>query len=342
MKENLVDKPLFRLFIPIPLGILVYFVLLLINDDLSVLEESFISQELFFCIGLTYATFEINRLSNKILAKWNLSSNLLIVGSFVFNILLTILLTYVALSVYFIYIVGFSSFSISSNEMQSFGLIMGMISVLYNMIYLGYYYLNKQNEEQFTNEQILKDQIEFELKSYQSELRPNLFFDSLESAIDLLHENPDEAEYFLDKLAMVYRYVLLNREKSLIDIHAEIKASKELLYLLNKKYDGHISLKADIDAENSLVVPGTLPNLLEEIVNSTIISRTRPLRISYFIEDGYLNIRYELNDRLNPQLENTFKQLQDGYTAVTDQPLMKVQAYGECYYKIPLISDNVA
>lgn len=343
MSQNLVNRALFRLFVPIPMGALVYLVLLMINDNLIQIESSFISQELFFCVALAYVILETNRLALVIGQKW-LDDN---VGSYAvaagINLALSILVVWISLYIYFVNILGYPSLSAFQNELKSFGLIYGSISLLYNMLFTSHAFLNKRNDSQFEQEQTLRDQLEYELNSYQNELKPTLFFESLESAILLLHENADEAEYFLDKLAMVYRYVLLNRDKETIGLQQDLKATEDLVYLLNTRHNNEINFDSTVDKERFLVLPGTLPGLVEDIVSTTLISRNQPLNISVYAEDGYLNIKHKLNDRLNKQASTqaAFYELQHAYAIQSDNPVMKVRAYGEVFYKIPLI-DEVA
>jgi len=344
MKTNIINTPVFRMFIPIPYGILVYLLLLLINDNLSQLEYAFLSEELIFCVTLSFAVFETNRLSLKFSEKKaNIEFSRLLIRVSI-NLVITLLLVWAALLFYFVVVLKYESLSAFQTEIKTFALIFGATSILYNMLYLSHLFLTKRNDELFEQEQTLKDQLEYELTTYQAELKPKLFFESLESAIILLHQDADDAEYFLDKLAMVYRYVLLNREKEFVTIAEDIRASENLIYLLNVKYNNHISLDFGDIKNDHLVLPGTITGLVEHIVSSTIITKNQPLTIKLFIEDHYLNIVHKLNQRLTDEGRNreTFYNLQHAYTYYSDNLVMKVQAYGETYYKIPLIADKMA
>lgn len=344
MKDNIINQPVFRLFVPIPYGILVYLLLLLINDNLSQIESSFLSQELIFCVTLSFAVFEANRLSTKFSTKKDKSELGGFAAPILINLIITLIVVWLFLLLYFVVILGYESLAAFQTEVKSFALIFGVTSLLYNMLYLSHYLLTRRNDELFEQEQTLKDQLEYELTSYQAELKPKLFFQSLESAIVLLHNDADDAEYFLDKLAMVYRYVLLNREKEYISLEEEIRASENLIYLLNVKYGNNISIDAAGLTTDQVILPGTIPGLIEQIVGSTIITPNHPLTIKLFIEDGYLNIVHQLNQRLTDEGRNreTFYNLQAAYTYYSDEPVMKVQAYEETFYKIPLLTNKKA
>ena len=63
MNKLFIHNPLFRIISPLCSGILIYLLILLINNNVSQLKETFLGQELYVCIGLTYLIQEYSRLS---------------------------------------------------------------------------------------------------------------------------------------------------------------------------------------------------------------------------------------------------------------------------------------
>lgn len=339
MRKSIIHNALFRIFVPIPYGALIYLLLLAVNNNLLVLSESFISAELFFCIGLSYLTFEINRLAIlKLFANSKLSvfSNLIQIGA---NLGITLVLIYLGLMIYFIYFLGYASIAGFGTEIRFFSLFFGISSILYTILAISYKLLNQRNEELIIEEETLKEQVEFELQAYQAEMNPELLFESLESVIDLIDRDIIKAEEYIDELALVYRYMLSNRNNEAVAVEKEIKTAEKLIGLHNVKYGGRISLQADIALNGLCVIPGSLPILVEEIIKSNLITEKRPLNIVLAKEDNYLTLAYRMNERLikNDHEELTIKRLQNAYAYLSDQPLVKVQAYGESFFKIPLL-----
>lgn len=344
MKKNVIYTPLFRIFIPIPYGALIYLLLLMINNNLLSLNESFISAELFFCIGLSYLTFEANRfLLDRIFRKNEITamSNLVMISV---NVAVTLALIYGSLHLYFVGFLGFTSVAGFETEVKSFSVFFGITSILYTALSISYTLLNKRNEQLLDDEETLKAQIQYELDSYQAEVNPDLLFESLESALTLIDKDVDLAEDYIDQLALVYRYMLSNRNNDVIDVADELEAAKTLIGLHNVRYDDLIQLTSNHSLESLKIIPGSLPLLIEEIIKSSLIYKGRPLQIVLDKEDNYLTLSHKMNERLvkNEHEMLTFKRLQNAYSYYSDQPLVKVQAYGDSFYKIPIISESAA
>jgi Histidine kinase len=344
MKKNIIHTALFRIFVPIPYGTLIYLSLLMINNNLLLIDEAFFSAELLFCIALTYLILEVNRLVIiTIFKKNNLSalSNLMQVAV---NTVATLAVTYFSLMFYFVVFLGYASLTGFDTEVKSFAIFFGITSLLYNMLALSYNLLNLRNEQLFDDEETLKEHVQFELENYQAEVNPDLLFESLESAITLIHQDVDQAEDYIDQLAFVYRYMLSNRNNDYAPINNEISAAENLISLHNVRQNNLISLTSKISSAEINILPSSLPILVEEIIKSNIISAGRPLEILLTLEDNYLTLSHRLNERLvkNTGENLTFKRLQNAYAYFTDQPLIKVQAYGDAFYKIPILTRSAA
>ena len=344
MKKNIIHTALFRIFVPIPYGALIYLLLLMINNNLLMINESFFSAELFFCIGLAYLTLEVNRLMLVTIFKKKSLLALTNLVQLAVNVGITLVVVYFSLMLYFVVFLGYESLAGFETEVKSFALFFGITSLLYNMLSTSYDLLNVRNEQLFDDEEALKQQVQFELENYQAEVNPDLLFESLESAITLIHQDVDEAEDYIDQLALVYRYMLSNRNNDSVAIDNEIAAAENLIGLHNIRHSNLIKLTSKISPDDINIIPGSLPLLVEEIIKSNIISTSRPLDIVLAREDNYLTLSHKLNERLikNTHELLTFRRLQDAYAYFTDQPLIKVQAYGDAFYKIPILTKSAA
>jgi Histidine kinase len=344
MKKNIIHTALFRIFVPIPYGTLIYLLLLMINNNLLIIDEAFLSVELLFCIALTYLTLEVNRLVIVSVFKKNSLAVLNNLIQVAVNATVTLVVTYFSLMLYFVVFLGYASLTGFDTELKSFAIFFGITSLLYNMLALSYNLLNIRNEQLFDDEETLKEHIQFELENYQAEVNPELLFESLESAITLIHQDVDQAEDYIDRLALVYRYMLSNRNNDNALINSEVEAAKNLIALHNVRHNNLISLTSKISSAEINILPSSLPLLVEEIIKSNIISAGRPLEIVLTLEDDYLTLSHKLNERLvkNTHEILTFKRLQTAYAFFTDQPVIKVQAYGDAFYKIPILTRTAA
>lgn len=341
MKKYFIHNPFFRLFAPAVYGILIYMLILLINNNVKQVNEFFSEQEVYICIGLTYLSFESIRmiivLLDKFLKGKYMSLRLSI--QFITTTILSTVIVMIGLSLYFAYIIGFS---MANSQLIGFTVIYSFTAFLYNLLYYSNDYLQRENTLKLTSEKQQREVLEMEMTEFKNDINPDLLYESLENVISLMSKKNDQAEEYIDYLASAYRYVLTNRQRELISLGAEIEAAKNIIRLLNEKYFGQLKLEIGLhedDLSNQLI-PGSLPVVMECIVRNTIISTQQPLVIRCYLEDDeYLIVQSKLNDRLIQHTESTLalSRLQKSYSLYSDHPLIQVKAYEENYIKLPIL-----
>lgn len=341
MKKYFIHNAFFRLLAPPVYGILIYLIILLINNSLLQVNEIFSGQEVYMSIGLTFLCFESARLVilalNRFLTGKYANARLLI--QLIIGTVIPIILVITAISLYFIYIIGYS---IPFTQMILFGILFGFTAVLYNLLYVSNDYQLRENTLRLTAERQQREVLEMEMDEFRNDINPDLLYESLENVISLINRKNSDAEEYIDYLASAYRYVLSNRQQELISLQAEADAGKNIIRLLNEKYFGQLKLEISLSQAdyNLQLIPGSLPVAIESIVRNTIISNKEPLIIRCYLEDDeYLVLQCKLNDRLVKHAESTMAlaRLQKSYTLYSEKPLIQVKAYEENYIKLPVL-----
>ena len=341
MKKAFHNNIVFRISWPIIYGALIYLLILLLNNTLDDLSTSFFSQELLFTVVLTFVVFEFNRLTILSASKykgksvfWNIF--LIIFASLIVTGLFVALLVFV----YFKVFLNYGSINSFLLELNIFLFIYLSTSLVYSSIVVGNQYLFKENLDLIEHEKRLAENLELELIKFQNDVNPALFYDSLEALISLLHKDPFEAEDYIDRLALVYRHILSNKNAELTNINSELETSKNIVALLNEKHANQITLTSAIPQEQNstiLVIPGVITNIVESIIRNSIITPILPLEIFVEIESNdYFVIRHKLNERLQPEMENHINDIQRAYS-IFEKPIVAVRAYGEHFVKIPIL-----
>jgi sensor histidine kinase YesM len=341
MKKYFIHNAFFRLLAPPVYGVLVYLIILLINNSLQQVNEIFSGQEVYMCIGLAFLCFESARvvilLLNKFLkgsySKWRL------LIQFLAGTLIPTFLVSLAISLYFSYVIGFS---IAFAQLVMFTVIYGFTAILYNLLYFSNDYQLRENTLKLIAERQQREVLEMEMDEFRNDINPDLLYESLENVISLINKKNSDAEEYIDYLASAYRYVLSNRQQELISLQAEIEAARNIIRLLNEKYFGQLKLEISVSEDDLKfqLIPGSLPIAIESIVRNTIISNQEPLIIRCYVEDDeYLVLQSKLNDRLVQHTESTagLSRLQKSYTLYSERPLIQVKAYEENYIKLPVL-----
>ena len=346
MKKLFIHNPIFRISSPLVYGVLVYLLILLVNNNVNELSGIFSNKELYVCIGLSYLSMESLRLVivylNPMLARFSFRQRTFI-QSFL-SLSISLIVIYAGVYSYFQWVEGFS---VSWNELQIFFVIFGFTALLYNILYSSNDYLFRENTQLVEQENRLREKVEADFTTFKNEINPDLLYESLESILQTLHHDVNATEEQIDLLASVYRYQLMNRDKELVNVDEELQVLNNLKSLLNYKYGEQIHLTSKLSSlGEAYVVPGSLLAAMDTVVRNTLISSLAPLHLTLYLEeDGYLVLQHKLNEKLIRHEESlqSFIRIQRVYSFFSDIPFVQIKAYGENYIKFPIIkiSENI-
>ena len=341
MNRLFIHNAVFRIAAGPVYGVLVYLIILLINNSLSEINKLFSSSELLAPIALSYLSLESMRFIISKIEKskrdWKSIQQRAILQVCMTSVL-SVGLIWLAISSYYKWVIGFS---IGSSELKIFTGIYTVTALLYNLLYFSHYYVMRENKQRLEEERKLQEKLESDFHAFKNEINPDLLYESLENLILTLHHNADKAEEQIDYLAGIYRYSLVNRSKELITLKEELEATENLVKLLNFRHDNHINLLAEISSKGDIhIIPGSLLITVDTTVRNTLLSKQSPLVIRLYIEDDeYLVMQHALNERLliHHESQESFTRLQRSYSFFSDRPFVQVKAGRENYIKFPLV-----
>lgn len=216
--------------------------------------------------------------------------------------------------------------------------------VITSIFYAIYYYRNKQ-ETKVKEQKIIAGTASAKFDALKNQLDPHFLFNSLNVLTGLIEENPDLASRFTTSLSKVYRYVLEQKDKELIDLEEELQFAKRYMALLSVRFEDSIIYNPGKVPKNpgAKVVPLSLQLLLENTVKHNQVMPSRKLIISITEEDDYL---WVVN---NLQPKESFKQttglglrnIRDRYAIFTDRPVKIEKTSDEFRVGIPLLHKAV-
>lgn len=296
MKKLFIHHPLFRLLSPLFSGVLVYLLLLLINNNINQLSETFLSQELYVCIGLAYIIQEYSRLSILLFRRLKRPKSFLlrVILQIGISVLMTVVLVSTTMYFYFKYVLLFTP---NSGELLIFNSIFIFITIIYVILYIAHYYLYKKNTEKLSKELAAKAAIDDDFKEFKKGINPELLFDSLEALLILNKIDSHKAENLTDNFASIYRYILTKKNNELVVIDQEIVALEELVALFNNLPYRKVNVTYNL-SNTIAVVPSSLLQIIEAIIKTTVVSENKVLQIAMSEEDNSIKISYESEEKL--------------------------------------------
>ena len=320
MNQLFVHRHLFRILSPLFSGAIVYLLILLVNNNVMALEQQFLGQELYFCIGLAYLIQESSRFSILMISKLGHLSPTFwgIVIPALISSVTTIVVVSGSMYLYFEWVLGFSPII---TEMTIFNAIFLMITWIYLVLFISHDLLKKTHESYLSQEEELKSNVQRDFVEFKQGVNPELLFESLEQLIILAKQDVDKAEEFLDQLAVVYRYVL-SKKQELVSIKAEVDALEQFVTLLNSLPNRELIVRYDIKS-SFVVVPGVLVKSLEMIFRAAVVHQSNIIDVHISESEEVLEIKASMIERLvKPETtEAIFNQLYSTYTLYTDSKM---------------------
>jgi hypothetical protein len=141
-------------------------------------------------------------------------------------------------------------------------------------------------------DQLDKERSQAELQALSNEMDPHFIFNSLNTLNHLIVNQPAQAHLFNNRLAQVYKYFLLNKNRELIPLKEELDFIESYFYLLQIRHDNKLQLRKDLN-ENSgsvMIPPCSLQILVENAIKHNEFTDDRPLKIHIYMNEHYLKV----------------------------------------------------
>lgn len=342
MKTNYLNHTIYRIFAPPLVAVFVYLLILLIFDRLSEITNNFSPEELLFLVLVTFSLFESYRFWIQRAEKINYFQDKLLLKSFVLysgGFLITMAIVNALFSLYFIFFLGISEFS---SELISFLIVFTLVGILYHLFYLSIRFLDRQKSLLLQKEELNRKNIEFELEVFKNKINPDFLFQSLESVISLIRkEEIDDAEKFIDHLALFYRRILGNRYSEIVSLEEEIQKVNEYLQIRNLRYNHNFIVNWNIqsDTMDVNVVPNTILQVLQMIEYYQMVDINTKLIVDANEADNSIVFQFLSSERLTPvpNLELQLKALKKAIGFYSDQEIDWSQKDNFTQIRIPKI-----
>ena len=337
MTKLFLHNPYFRLIGPVFSGILIYLLILLINNNVEQLKSNFLSQELFFCIFLAYIIQEGSRflLSRDTRQKKITPTTKSVIIEIFILLVFTFSLVTASVFGYYRYVLGYSP---SAGELVIFNSIFGTVTIIYILLFISHDYLIRTHHKKLEQEKENKEILEAEFQHFRSGINPDLLFDSFNALITLVHSDQNKANQFIDRLAHVYRYILAPKINEFVDLHTEIQPLGQFVDLFSALPYRSVHLKTDPGISGN-IIPGTLLHIVEKIIRSTIPSQDQDLTIELKDNMEYLTLSYQDQQKVEmPLNEKSLSDISKSYALYSPVPLYLYSNGKYCEIGIPKIS----
>ncbi|MCW3091727.1 MAG: Histidine kinase [Ferruginibacter sp.] len=195
-------------------------------------------------------------------------------------------------------------------------------------------------------EQLKKSFAERRLQGLRRQVNQHFLFESLDSLSSLIRQEDDEAEFFLDEMSKVYRYMLQMDDEPLVTLDTEVKFIESYRHLLQARYGEALRMELNIAGcdRSKLLPPLSLQLILENILSLNHISNANPLTISICSEG---KDAIQIINNLQPKNmeavddEVSLDNLSNNYRVLINCPMMIDESGTHRTIHLPLLTKKI-
>jgi len=222
-----------------------------------------------------------------------------------------------------------------------FGLV---ITIIASLVFHSIHFYKALTDKKVEDQQIVAKTETAKYESLKSQIDPHFLFNSLNVLTALIGENPKQAEKFTTKLSKVYRYVLEQKSKDLIELNEELHFAKTYMELLKMRFENAVTFEIPEEASNSelKIIPLSLQLLLENTIKHNVVSEENPLKVIITEENGYLKVTNNYNPKavLEKGTKVGIKNIVERYNLLTLKKVVVEKMNNQFVVKLPLLTQK--
>ena len=205
--------------------------------------------------------------------------------------------------------------------------LINVICVLFvTHVYETVFMVKEQQGELLRNSELSRAKAEAELAALKNQIDPHFMFNSLNSLSYLISTDAVKASAFTENLAEVYRYILSQKDRTMVLLEDELAFTGQYLSLLHLRFGNalHFTRHFNGKAGNEFLIPPTsIFVALENAVKHNEISEKNPLHIDLEINDNSLIVTNPMRPKRSLQHSSGIglKNLNERFKLTTGQEI---------------------
>ena len=217
-----------------------------------------------------------------------------------------------------------------------------VLTLVYEILFLS----NQRNLYTKIVDQLDWERTKAEMSALKNELEPHFIFNCLNTLSYLILNDPETAHTFNSKLATVYKYFLINKDRELITLQGELEFIENYFFVLQVRHDNKLHLITEINNHHDgtiMILPYALQILVENAIKHNEFTDAEPLNIRVILNGEYIQIKN--NKRPKPYLVNStgigLRNLSSRYRLICNKDILIETTDNEFTVKLPLIKSTL-
>lgn len=221
--------------------------------------------------------------------------------------------------------------------------LINVICVLFiTHVYETVFMVKEQQNEQLKNAELQRAKAEAELAALKNQVDPHFMFNSLNTLTHLIKVDASRALEFTENLAEVYRYILIQKDHSLVLLDDELDFTTKYTDLLHLRFGKALIIKRNFNGsagKEFLVPPTSVFVAFENAVKHNEISERTPMLIDVDLKDGMLYVSNSIRERKNAGHSSKIglRNLDERFRLVTGKGITVEREKDEFIVRLPLV-----
>jgi sensor histidine kinase YesM len=147
-------------------------------------------------------------------------------------------------------------------------------------------------------EKIKNEKLESQYQGLKDQLNPHFLFNSLNVLSNLVYEDADKANRFIEQLSRIYRYVLEVQNEEFVTLETELSFANSYMELQKTRFGEKFLYEVNVsDAKDYGIAPLSLQLLLENAFKHNAATRDKPLQIWIAQHNDQLIVKNNIQKR---------------------------------------------
>ncbi len=220
-----------------------------------------------------------------------------------------------------------------------------LVNLLYHLINAIIFYFKEYKMTSLEAEQLKSITAQAELQLIKSQVNPHFLFNNLNVLSALIMKDNKEANRFIEEFSKVYRYILSNHEKELVELKTELDFIQPYIFLLEKRFAEGLVIKVSIaeSYKDQYIIPASLQMLIENAIKHNVVSRNKPLLIDVhsngnntIVVSNNLQAKQTVENSTGIGLQNIIKR----YRLVSNKAVTIIKDENNFTVALPLLNVN--
>jgi len=220
-----------------------------------------------------------------------------------------------------------------------------LINLFFHLLNTILYFFREYKNKWAEAEDLKRISAQAEVQLVKSQINPHFLFNNLNVLSGMLIKDNPEANHFVEEFSKVYRYILNNHDKELVELKSELEFIQPYIFLLRKRFNEGLEIDIDIPDhyKTRYVVPAALQMLIENAIKHNVVSRSKPLHISIHANGNETLI---VTNNLQPKLAVEastrigLQNIRKRYELISGQNVIVKQTNREFEVVLPLLNLN--